>query len=83
MAISKPKLLLAVAAGIAALVALTSTTLLAPANADAGLAHCVCSAPVDVLTGSLPTSPRASITHCQCGPQSCAVLNDQALECSR
>lgn len=53
------------------------------AQAQAGIAPCSCSAPVEVVTGSLPTSARASITHCQCGPQSCAVLNSQVLQCSK
>lgn len=83
MAASKITLLATAAAALAALVAIAATAVLAPANADAGLAPCACSAPVELLTGNLPTSPRASITHCQCGAQSCAVLNNQALECAR
>ena len=83
MATSTTKLLFAIALAAAVVAAVLSMTVFARAEADAGLAPCVCSAPVDVLTGSLPTSPRASITHCQCGEQSCAVLNDRALECSK
>jgi hypothetical protein len=81
MAVSK--LTLVVAAAAVVLAAIAASASFAPANADAGLAPCVCSAPVELLTGNLPTSPRASITHCECGAQSCAVLNNQALECSK
>jgi len=77
------KLTLVVAAAAVVLAAIAASASFAPANADAGLAPCVCSAPVELLTGNLPTSPRASITHCECGAQSCAVLNNQALECSK
>ena len=81
MAVSK--LTLVVAAAAVVLAAIAASASFAPANADAGLAPCVCSAPVELLTGNLPTSPRASITHCECGAQSCAVLNNQALECAK
>jgi hypothetical protein len=83
MARSKTTLALAAAAVAIGLAALAAVSVYSPANADAGPAPCTCSAPVELLTGNLPTSPRASITHCECGAQSCAVLNNQALECSK
>ena len=83
MARSRTTFALAVAAAAAGLAAIAEVTVFTPANADAGLAPCACSAPVELLTGNLPTSPRASITHCECGAQSCAVLNNQALECAK
>ena len=83
MASSRTTFALAVAAAAVGLAAIAAVTVFPAANADAGLAPCVCSAPVELLTGNLPTSPRASITHCECGAQSCAVLNNQALECAK
>ena len=83
MVVSKLTLGLAVAVGAVAAVAALSLGGYSNARAQAGVAPCTCSAPVEVVTGALPTSARASITNCQCGAQSCAVLNSQVLQCSR
>jgi hypothetical protein len=64
-------------------VGLAAVSVYTPANVDAVPAPCQCSAPVELLTGNLPASPRVSITYCECGTQSCTVLNNQALECAK
>lgn len=83
MAPTKTSLLLGIAAGsVVAAVAAANATFV-PAQAQTGTAPCTCSSPVEIIAGSNPTSPRGWLTNCQCGVQSCAVLNDQALQCSK
>ena len=83
MALSRTAVVLAASTAVVALAAAASVALLAPARAQSGPSACTCSAPVEVITSTLPTSPRAWVTNCQCGAQSCAVLNSQVLQCSK
>lgn len=67
----------------AATAALSLTGLVFAQTQGATVAACICSGTVEVNAGTNPTSPRGWITNCQCGAQSCAVLNTQTLYCSK
>jgi hypothetical protein len=83
MALTKTPLLLGLTAGAVLAAVAAATTMWLPAQAQTGTAACTCSNSVEIIAGSNPTSPRAWLTNCQCGAQSCAVLNSQILQCSK
>jgi hypothetical protein len=83
MALTKKSLLFGIAVGVVLAAATAATTVHISAQAQTGLASCTCSNSVEIISGSNPTSPRGWLTNCQCGAQSCAVLNNQALQCSK
>ncbi len=83
MALSRTAVVLAASTVVVALATAASVAIFSPARAQTATPACTCSAPIEVVTSTLPTSPRAWMTHCQCGAQSCAVLNGQVLQCSK
>ncbi len=83
MALLKTSLQFGIAACVVLAALAGATKMIAPAEAQTGIAPCTCSNSVEIIAGSIPTSPRGWLIHCQCGAQSCAVLNNQALQCSK
>lgn len=83
MNLSKTALVLGSVALVTTVATAVSMLHSAPARAQTAAPACTCSAPLEVIVSTLPTAPRAFITNCQCGAQSCAVLNSQVLQCSK